>query len=352
MQYRQPLSAGSTCTFRADYRTSGETWFEPYNITSRDPIDLARPAPRARRRASGRVTAWAKNLTDEEYNPEFSPGGFLFKALPPARASSSRTRSDRSSKSWPSRQSCPRGCTTRRTSREPRGDPQVLRGRHRPAAARDLVREGHAVRRRAHLLPLFFGLADGGALAFFQFADAEDQEQFGPKMPFTPFHHIALHVDKETQDGIEKRLKEAGYKEPQSFVLEHGYCRSVYATDPNGMIVEFTLDHPDVEKINATRRGQGAFRSSSAGSRAITPRTTLPYPADDGSRAPRLSTDRIDHARRQPAALAGGHRRAVRPRARHVSTDAAAAPRRSPTPSPRSCAARWRPASTSSATAR
>ena len=46
----------------------------------------------------------------------------------------------------------------------------------------------------------------------------------------------------------------SGYGEPKSFVLEHGYCRSVYATDPNGMIVEFTLDHPDVEKINATRR--------------------------------------------------------------------------------------------------
>jgi len=101
---------------------------------------------------------------------------------------------------------------------------------------------------------VFFGLADGGALAFFQFAKPEDQALFGPKMPETPFHHIALKVDKETQDGIEKRLREAGYKEPKMFVLEHGYCRSVYAVDPDGMIVEFTLDHPDVEKINATRR--------------------------------------------------------------------------------------------------
>jgi len=96
----------------------------------------------------------------------------------------------------------------------------------------------------------FFGLADGGALAFFQFADQADQEQFGPQMPFSPFHHIALNVDKETQDGIEQRLKAAGYQEPQFFVLEHGYCRSVYVTDPNGMIVEFTHDHPDVVKIN------------------------------------------------------------------------------------------------------
>ena len=102
----------------------------------------------------------------------------------------------------------------------------------------------------------FFGLGDGGALAFFQFAEAGDQAQFGPKMPFTPFHHIALNVDKETQAGIEQRLKAAGFKEPESFVLEHGYCRSVYVTDPNGMIVEFTLDHPDVEKINRDALGK------------------------------------------------------------------------------------------------
>ena len=101
----------------------------------------------------------------------------------------------------------------------------------------------------------FFGLGDGGALAFFQFADAADQEQFGPQMPFSPFHHIALNVDKPTQDGIEQRLKAAGYKEPQFFVLEHGYCRSLYAEDPNGMIVEFTVDHPKVEQINRQRLG-------------------------------------------------------------------------------------------------
>jgi len=99
----------------------------------------------------------------------------------------------------------------------------------------------------------FFGLGDGGALAFFQFADPKDQEQFGPKMPFTPFHHIALYVDKDTQADIEQRLKKAGFKEPESFVLEHGYCRSVYATDPNGMIVEFCCDSPDAAKINAAR---------------------------------------------------------------------------------------------------
>ena len=101
---------------------------------------------------------------------------------------------------------------------------------------------------------LFFGLGDGGALAFFQFARAEDQKLFGPPMPPTPFHHIALKVDADVQNQIELRLRKAGFEEPRMFVLEHGYCRSLYATDPDGMIVEFTVDHPYVEKINATRR--------------------------------------------------------------------------------------------------
>ncbi len=100
----------------------------------------------------------------------------------------------------------------------------------------------------------FFGIGDGGALAFFQFANPEDQALFGPEIPASPFHHIALTVDAETQKGIEARLKAAGYAEPKSFVLEHGYCRSVYATDPNGLLVEFTHDASNADEINEARR--------------------------------------------------------------------------------------------------
>ena len=100
----------------------------------------------------------------------------------------------------------------------------------------------------------FYGIGDGGALAFFQFADPKDQEEFGPRMPATPFHHIALSVDAKFQADIEARIAQAGIKPPATYVLEHGYCRSVYVTDPNGLILEFTLDHPDVEKIARTRR--------------------------------------------------------------------------------------------------
>ena len=100
----------------------------------------------------------------------------------------------------------------------------------------------------------FFGLADGGALAFFQFADQSDEKEFSPPIAETPFHHIALNVDKATQEAIEKRIKAAGYKEPDTYVLEHGYCRSVYIKDPNNMILEFTLDAPNADQITKDRR--------------------------------------------------------------------------------------------------
>ena len=101
----------------------------------------------------------------------------------------------------------------------------------------------------------FYAMVDGGALAFFQFADPEDQKEFGPKMPASPFHHIALAVDAETQRAIEKRITDAGIEPPNTYVLEHGYCRSVYVADPNGLILEFTLDSPRAEEINRVRRG-------------------------------------------------------------------------------------------------
>ena len=81
LQYRQPLGQALDLTFRVDGQKIGETWWEPYNVTSRDPISLID----ARVSFGGEkwtATAWGKNLNDEEYNQEFSPGGFLFKALP------------------------------------------------------------------------------------------------------------------------------------------------------------------------------------------------------------------------------------------------------------------------------
>lgn len=99
----------------------------------------------------------------------------------------------------------------------------------------------------------FYGLGDGSALAFFQFADAEDHKMFAPELPESPFRHIALRVTREVQDAIYKRVQEAGWKPDETYVLEHGYCRSLYIPDPNGLLLEFTLDAPNSDAISVTR---------------------------------------------------------------------------------------------------
>jgi len=100
----------------------------------------------------------------------------------------------------------------------------------------------------------FFEIGDGECLAFFQFADPSDQAEFGPDLPLSGFRHLALKVDQATQDAIRERLTAAGYAEPRMYILNHGYCYSLYVIDPAELIVEFTVDDPDVEEINRTRR--------------------------------------------------------------------------------------------------
>ncbi len=95
----------------------------------------------------------------------------------------------------------------------------------------------------------FFGLADGSALAFFQFAEEADQKEFGPELEPSPFRHIAMKVDAEGQAELERRLREANWKPEGTYVLEHGYCRSLYTEDPNGMLLEFTVDVPEAGEI-------------------------------------------------------------------------------------------------------
>jgi iron complex outermembrane recepter protein len=86
VQYRQPLADDLTGTVRLDYQEIGRTWWEPYNITSRDPVSLVdlRLGVQSKQWT---VTAWSKNLFNKIYNAEFSPGnvggaGFLWRALP------------------------------------------------------------------------------------------------------------------------------------------------------------------------------------------------------------------------------------------------------------------------------
>ena len=100
----------------------------------------------------------------------------------------------------------------------------------------------------------FFDIGDGSCLAFFQFADPEDHAEFGPELQPSGFRHLAMKVDQETQDGIRDRLADAGIGEPDAYILNHGYCYSLYVFDPSGLLIEFTVDIDGIEDINEEKK--------------------------------------------------------------------------------------------------
>lgn len=98
----------------------------------------------------------------------------------------------------------------------------------------------------------FFALADGGALAFFQFADDDIYAKVKNVEPEVGrFRHIALKVNAATYDAIEARLDAANIERRH---VDHGYCRSMYTVSPDGLRVEFTCDPDNADEIAAMRK--------------------------------------------------------------------------------------------------
>lgn len=91
-------------------------------------------------------------------------------------------------------------------------------------------------------LHLFFQLRDGSSIAFF---DLGDNEVADPS-PNTPFwvNHLALKVGSlDSLGAAKRRLDEAGVD--VLGVTDHGFVRSIYFRDPNGIRLELTTDMND-----------------------------------------------------------------------------------------------------------
>lgn len=98
----------------------------------------------------------------------------------------------------------------------------------------------------------FYELADGGALAFFQFADDEAWEKNRQIMQeIGGSLHSAFKVTQATFDELKGRCEAAG---TPMRIIDHGYCVSMYVKSPDDIKIEFTVDAPDAEKIAAMRR--------------------------------------------------------------------------------------------------
>ena len=99
----------------------------------------------------------------------------------------------------------------------------------------------------------FYSLGDGGALAFFAFADEEVYRATQAAQPaeIRNFDHISFKVDESTFEELSARVKAAGLG---LRVTDHGFCKSLYTESPDGLIMEFTVDSPHADQIDAIRR--------------------------------------------------------------------------------------------------
>ena len=109
------------------------------------------------------------------------------------------------------------------------------------------------LQREVEFCHTFYAMADGSALAFFQFADPELHEMTQAEKPakIGRYDHIAFKAEPQTYEELKQRLERAGEKYRET---NHGYCKSIYVSSPDGLIVEFTQDPEDVSEIDAIRR--------------------------------------------------------------------------------------------------
>jgi len=88
----------------------------------------------------------------------------------------------------------------------------------------------------------FFRLQDGSFIAFFDLGD----DVAALPSPNTPLwvNHIAFRVDSvQALRDMKARLEAAGVE--VLGVTDHGFVRSIYFFDPNGIRLEFTVDMED-----------------------------------------------------------------------------------------------------------
>lgn len=101
--------------------------------------------------------------------------------------------------------------------------------------------------RQTPFLHCFFEMGDGGCLAFFQFLPGA----MGPATSLPPDgidHHVAMAVsDFDDIVTLKTRFEMLGIA---NCGIDHGFCYSLYARDPNRMLVEFVCDAENELEIN------------------------------------------------------------------------------------------------------
>lgn len=102
---------------------------------------------------------------------------------------------------------------------------------------------------------LFFELGDGSSVAFFDLGDDTAAEP----SPNTPawVNHLALKLESiECLEQMKLHLETHGIN--VLGVTDHGFVKSIYFFDPNGVRIEFTADSASAGELMSYRKGAHA----------------------------------------------------------------------------------------------
>ncbi len=118
--------------------------------------------------------------------------------------------------------------------------------------------------RRNPFVHIFFALGDGNFLAFFDAPGSATPEAFQPVHGFD--RHIAFEAgDEATLKAWRDKLNAAGV--PCFGPIDHGFVKSVYFQDPNGLPLEITMrveghDAIMADELAAHRAGLDAWTAA------------------------------------------------------------------------------------------
>lgn len=99
-----------------------------------------------------------------------------------------------------------------------------------------------------HLMThLFFDAGDGASIAFFTLDNVGESADWTTDLADSVgvpvwVNHCAFRADEAKQGRVKERAQAAGIAPLME--IDHGWCHSVYFTDPNGIMVELCRDTP------------------------------------------------------------------------------------------------------------
>ncbi len=97
---------------------------------------------------------------------------------------------------------------------------------------------------------VFYDAGDGECIAFFELANVGEQPGWSTDVSDAVglpvwVNHCAFRATAEQQEAVRTRMAAAGIEPLMEH--DHGWCRSLYYVDPNGIMVELCRDTPGIE---------------------------------------------------------------------------------------------------------